>query len=136
MKFIDFFVHAAIAKNSHAFYESRMLIVIIYSYLWVMAAFYLFYGFISDTSADEKNLILGLTTGLTIGLLALLVLIKQYAWLKRSGDIIILATFAATVFIVYFTQGPINSPFTVLAFVPAFLSFCLSGLKAGGFGPV
>lgn len=131
MKYIDYFIHQQTEKNTHAFYEARMIIVIIFSYFWVMSSFYIYYGFVSNTSDTERQLILGLTTGLTAGLFTLLGLIKTFGFVSQAGQAIIAATCAATVFIVYFTDGPIHSPFTVLAFVPAFLSFCLRGLKSG-----
>ncbi|MCK5881508.1 MAG: hypothetical protein KAG18_06495, partial [Sinobacterium sp.] len=132
MKYVDYFNHKKIQEGSHELYESRMLIVVIFSYFWVMSAFLIFYGFFSSTSPTEQQLILGLTTALTLGLISLLGLIKLTGAVKRCGDAIIVATCIATIFIVYFTGGPIASPFTVLAFVPAFLSFALRGLKLGG----
>ena len=131
MKYIDFFIDQQIEENSNAFYEARMLVVIIFCYLWVMTAFAIFYGFISTTSVTEKEIILGLTFGLTLGLFTMLAMIKLFGFIKLCGEAIIATTCIATVFIVYFTDGPINSPFTLLAFVPAFLSFCLRGLKPG-----
>ena len=131
MKYVDYFINSKTQINSHAFYEARMHIVIVFCYLWVMSAFYIYYGFVSDTSNTEKQLILSLTTALTSGLFALLATIKFLGFVKQCGIFLLSATCLATVFIVYFTGGPINSPFTLLAFVPAFLSFCLLGLKPG-----
>ncbi|CAA0110626.1 Methyl-accepting chemotaxis protein III [BD1-7 clade bacterium] len=131
MQYVDFFVSRDIERNSQAFYESRMLVVIVYCYLWVMTAFGIFYGLFSSTTAEEKQLILGLTGSLTVGLFACLGLNKATGFSDAIGQFLIGATCVATVAIVYFTGGPLQSPFTVLAFVPAFLSFCLGGLKSG-----
>lgn len=131
MKYIDYFIHPKTTINSNAFYEARMHIVIIFCYLWVMSAFYIYYGFFSNTSSTEKQLILSLTTALTCGLFVLLATIKYLNIIKQCGIALLSATCLATVFIVYFTSGPINSPFTILAFIPAFLSFCLLGLIPG-----
>ncbi len=131
MKYVDYFINQHTETNSDAFYEARMLIVIIFCYLWVMSAFYIYFGFFSLTSETEQQLILSLTTALTLGLFSLLGIIKTIGLVKQCGEAIIISTCTATIFIVYFTKGPIESPFTVLAFVPAFLSFCLRGLKPG-----
>lgn len=131
MKYIDYFISPKIEKESRAFYEARMLVVIIFCYFWVMSAFLIFFGFFSNTSITEQELILKLTAALTTGLLLLLVVIKTHGLVKFCGELIIGATCLATVVIVYCTAGPVNSPFTLLAFIPAFLSFCLRGLKPG-----
>ena len=133
MKIVDYFINPKLNSNSSEFYQARLLIVVIYSYFWVMSSFAIYFGFISSTSMQEKQIILGLTAGLTFGLFVILAAIKYLDIPILCGEIIIAATCLATVFIVFFTGGPINSPFTVLCFVPAFLSFSLRGLKPGAF---